>query len=252
MTMTLVRVPLTLAAAFAFHVSMSPPWTSDADTPGDRRIAIRTTARLIAATLTKGFYWASALADTLVLLAPIRPSTWELDRSFGPPLFLSLHFSFPLPLATVAGMTLALAGAFLRYAAYDALGQFYACRNRGPGPCVPVVLRGAQRGHAHALITIGPYALVRHPGYAGLALCTMGLVMLQLDALKASDLAPWGVIVERVSFGMRHVALVCAILATGGAVRRIPDEERMLRARFKGEWEVWAERVRYKLVPGVY
>ena len=189
-------------------------------------------------------------------IAWIRPTTWGLDgldRSLGLPLFFSLSFPppFPLPLATIAGTTLALAGAFLRYTAYDALGQFYACRNRGPGPCTPVPC-GAQRGHAHALITAGPYATVRHPGYAGLVLCTTGLVVLQLDALKASDLVPWGAVVEWVSVGMRNVALVCAILATVGAMRRIPDEERMLRARFKGEWEAWAERVRYRLVPGVY
>ena len=53
MTMTLVRVPLTLVAAFAFHVAMSPPSTFDPDTPRDRHAAIRATARLIIATLTK-------------------------------------------------------------------------------------------------------------------------------------------------------------------------------------------------------
>ena len=76
-------------------------------------------------------------------------------------------------------------------------------------------------------------------------LCTTGLVVLQV--------ASWGVSKGmEVSAGMRTVALVCAILSTVGAIRRIRDEERALRGRFKGEWEVWAERARYKLVPGVY
>ena len=52
MTVTLVRVPLTLAAALAFHVAMSPPSTSHSDTPGDRR-AVCANARFITTMLTK-------------------------------------------------------------------------------------------------------------------------------------------------------------------------------------------------------
>lgn len=54
MTMTLVRVPLTLAAALAFHVSMSPPLplTSEADTPDDR-CAVCGAARFVTTILTK-------------------------------------------------------------------------------------------------------------------------------------------------------------------------------------------------------
>jgi len=271
MTMTLVRVPLTLAAAVAFHVSMSPPSPSDADTPDDRR-TIYGAARLATAIVTKGLFWASALTDTLIMLAPYVPTSLSTrphisipptetllswirhPTQWGPglclPISLPLLFLPPLPLVAVAGTTLALAGAYLRYAAYNALGQFYACPNRGLGPCVT---RGQPhaRGHAHALITTGPYAFVRHPGYAGLVLCTTGLVVLQLDTLKAHGVGSWSGSGE-VSVGMRTVALVCAILATVGALRRIRDEERALRARFKGEWEAWAGRVPYRLLPGVY
>lgn len=74
--------------------------------------------------------------------------------------------------------------------------------------------------------------------------------MLHLDVHLGSSGVSWGV--GTMSVGMRTVALVCAMLGTVGAIRRIRDEERALRARFKGEWEAWAERVRYRLVPGVY
>ena len=81
-----------------------------------------------------------------------------------------------------------------------------------------------------------------------------GLVALHLDELRvylsSNGVSPWG-IGERVSVWMRSVALVCAILSTLGAVRRIRDEERSLKMRFKGEWVGWAERIQYRLVPGV-
>ncbi|KAF8433688.1 hypothetical protein L210DRAFT_947745, partial [Boletus edulis BED1] len=54
--MSLVRVPLTLAAALAFHVSMSPPSTPHTDMPEDKRTACVTacvTARIITTILTK-------------------------------------------------------------------------------------------------------------------------------------------------------------------------------------------------------
>ncbi|KAG8220625.1 hypothetical protein J3R82DRAFT_2883 [Butyriboletus roseoflavus] len=264
----------TLAAALAFHISMSPPtipipFTPDPDPDtADNRRAIRATARFITAVLTKGLYWASAVTDTLVLLAPYVPAASSpalspLSLSISIPTtsaFLAwirlptsgmghdlpssfpLPFLPPLPLVAIAGTTLAITGALLRRAAYRSLGQFYACPNLGTG-------------HAHALITTGPYAFVRHPGYAGLVLCTTGLVVLHLDALKipmsSSGVSSWG-IAERVSVWMRTLALVCAILSTVGAVWRIRDEERALKARFKGEWEAWAERVQYKLFPGLH
>ena len=60
MTMPLVRVPLTLAAALAFHVAMSPPTArtaSSASGPytedGDRHAKICTAARFATAMLTK-------------------------------------------------------------------------------------------------------------------------------------------------------------------------------------------------------
>lgn len=90
----------------------------------------------------------------------------------------------------------------------------------------------------------------------------MGLVVLHLDLSGVevdSDYgsggvvqSPWGVWKVSMNAGMRSVALVCAMLGTVGAIRRIRVEERGLRARFKGEWEIWAGKVRYRLVPGIY
>jgi len=270
-----VRVPLTLATAFAFHVCVSPPTGAlppprDGSEDGDRRTWIYVTARFIAGVITKGFYWGSAIADILVLLGPhVSTSTRHISiptsvtLPTGP--LLSLVSQPTLSLLTVTGITLALTGALLRTAAYRALGQFYACPP-GPGPCPspcrgpgPYTYRGAR--HAHALITSGPYAFLRHPGYAGLLLSTIGFVMLHLDQVGVglgAGVPRWGIgvivggDVGQVCAMMRTVALTGTLLGAIGAIRRIQYEEQTLRERFKLEWEFWAEIVRYKLVPGVY
>jgi len=232
-----------------------------------------------------------AQSDTFVLLAPHVPSSlsslphipiptaetllaWiknptslSLDSSMFSSLILPSSIT-SLSLATaIAGTTLAIAGAFLRLEAYDALGQFYACPNPGPNACEPGSNRG--KGHVHALIATGPYAFVRHPGYAGLVLCTTGLALSHFGALgiRLCSYGTWSwplswasarvssepaLLAGSVSAGMRSVALACAVLATVAALRRIAGEERALRARFKGEWETWTQVVRYKLVPGIY
>ncbi|KAG9310497.1 hypothetical protein JVU11DRAFT_9643 [Chiua virens] len=206
MSSPLVRVPFTLLTAAAFHVSMSPPTapstplTSHAD--ADKRVnkrAICATARFIAILFTKGVYWTSAVGDAFILLAPYLPIATIATPSMFPSTLLS-RISHPtawiptpatiqtallnlshllphphplprLPLLTIAGTTLTLSGALLRSSAFRALGQFYACTNTGPGPCKPTRPSGSKPrgpyGHAHALITTGPYAYVRHPGYAG-------------------------------------------------------------------------------------
>ena len=51
--------------------------------------------------------------------------------------------------------------------------------------------------------------------------------------------------------------LIAIWLAIAGAVvvsllLRIPNEDKLLHTKFGEEWEVWARRVHYKLVPCMY
>jgi protein-S-isoprenylcysteine O-methyltransferase Ste14 len=89
----------------------------------------------------------------------------------------------------------------------------------------PVVRLQSERGHM--LITSGPYALVRHPGYIGISV-----------ALLASGVAlgSW--------LSVLPMMLMVAII-----VRRTALEDRFLQSRLDGYHE-YAKRVRYRLVPG--
>ena len=91
----------------------------------------------------------------------------------------------------------------------------------------PVVRHQADRGHR--LIDTGPYAVVRHPGYTGVAIVCLS---------SGVALGSWGAGLFTVAF----LALV---------IRRIPLEERMLLTDLQG-YEDYARRVPYRLFPGIW
>jgi protein-S-isoprenylcysteine O-methyltransferase Ste14 len=86
-----------------------------------------------------------------------------------------------------------------------------------------------QSDRGHYVIDTGPYARVRHPGYAG---------MIPSMPFSALALGSW------LSFGISlvYVALI---------LRRVRFEDAFLQANLKGYAE-YAQRVRYRLLPGVW
>lgn len=91
----------------------------------------------------------------------------------------------------------------------------------------PVVAVQTDRGHR--VIDTGPYARVRHPMYLGVLVYVLALTLL-LGSL-------WG--------------LLPAAVAAGLVVVRARLEEGMLRRELAG-YEEYAQRVRWRLVPGVW
>ena len=92
---------------------------------------------------------------------------------------------------------------------------------------VPVVRVQPERGHR--VVDAGPYAQVRHPGYAGMAIAGPAIAL---------ALGSWS-------------ALAPALAASWLFLRRAAHEDRFLRANLEG-YEAYAGRVRYRLVPGVW
>ena len=92
---------------------------------------------------------------------------------------------------------------------------------------LPVVRIQSERGHQ--VVASGPYARVRHPGYAGMVLMAPG---------TALALGSWW-------------ALAPALLLSFLFLRRTAHEDRFLREQLTG-YDVYAARVRYRLVPGVW
>jgi protein-S-isoprenylcysteine O-methyltransferase Ste14 len=86
-----------------------------------------------------------------------------------------------------------------------------------------------QDDRGHRVIDQGPYARVRHPGYAG---------MIPAVPFSALALGSW-------------VSLAIAVVYSGLILRRVLFEDRFLHANLHG-YEAYARRVRYRLVPAVW
>lgn len=86
-----------------------------------------------------------------------------------------------------------------------------------------------QTDRGHHVIDTGPYAHVRHPGYAG---------MLPSMPFSALALGSWA-------------AFAISLVYVGMMVRRVLFEDAYLREHLAGYRE-YAQRVRYRLLPGVW
>jgi protein-S-isoprenylcysteine O-methyltransferase Ste14 len=86
-----------------------------------------------------------------------------------------------------------------------------------------------QEDRGQEVVTTGPYRIVRHPSYAGAILASFALPVM-LDAL-------WSLIPA--------MAMVVALVVRTGL------EDQMLRTELEG-YTSYAERTRYRLLPGVW
>ena len=136
---------------------------------------------------------------------------------FVPPLDLRFGWSPPLPLW---GQLAALALSLLGY-----LGAVWAMAHNKFFSKIAYV----QKDRGHTVATGGPYGIVRHPGYT-----TMSLMMLATPLALGS---PWSLI----------PAGICVL----AVVVRTVFEDRMLHEELDGYRE-YAQRVRYRLLPGVW
>lgn len=139
-----------------------------------------------------------ALAAGLVLVAIVVALGVLIERTSGGRLWSA-------PAATALGLALVALGAGLHAWARAALGATWA----------PVATPGAD------LVVRGPYARLRHPAYAGLALMALGSVLAHAS----------------VAVGAAAAGLVA------GLVMKARLEDRRLAARFGERWRRWAAAV---------
>ena len=163
------------------------------------------------------------------LSAPLLSRLFRLPS--GSPAHLSLSPTFLL------GFLLLLVGGALRHLCYATLGRFFTYQ------------LGLFKGHK--LVTWGPYAVVRHPSYTAFVLATAGLIAVLFG--PGSYLYESGALRESrwvLAGAVLWVLWVLCIVAT--LIGRMENEDRVLRKEFRKEWEEWARKTPYRLVPYLY
>ena len=102
----------------------------------------------------------------------------------------------------------------------------------------------------HQLVKTGPYSMVRHPSYAAVVALEVGILFWYLahgSWLRESGLL--GTAIGKVFFGFFAIMTLVIRVAL---LKRAVVEDALLKKRFGKEWEEWARKVPYAIVPGVY
>jgi protein-S-isoprenylcysteine O-methyltransferase Ste14 len=256
--MSLFKVPLILSYATALHVSLTPPSTLSRNevvhnTSNERTLHLHTKYWLpfekvlncssivtifIDELCPQSFYWGISLAEIAIIASRAAGSSVlpnMIQHAVGP--LLGRIQDTPMTSPFLSGTALVVTGGLIRWWCFRILGPFFTFE------------LSVRKGHQ--LVTTGPYAVVRHPSYAGGMLQLIGVLILYgsrtswlrdsgiLDTIPALQLVVLIWVVEKVT---RMVILPL----------RVSQEDKLMKAHFGDEWKRWAKVVRYRLIPGIY
>ncbi|KAG6852720.1 hypothetical protein C0991_009584 [Blastosporella zonata] len=183
-------------------------------------------------------FWLAAAAETAAILSAEGFIPWPGVASRILKIFMprgSGHGLCLTPLA-MTGTLLTVVGYLLRLKCFRTLKELFTFE---------ITVR-----ENHKLITSGPYSLVRHPAYTGSVMIYFGLCC--WFASRGSWLRESGILdmVAMKAFVSTFVVIYSKLILS--IVQRIPEEDRLMKSSFGKEWEEWARRVRYRLIPGIY
>lgn len=177
--------------------------------------------------------------ETCLLLCEAFPALGRLPMTSsvlnlipgGPSQITKLHTTS----STVLGALLLCAGAYLRRECFRRLGRQFTFE------------LSIQKDHR--LVTDGPYAFVRHPGYSALVTQTVGLLLcIAGPGSWWREFASHTLQGKVLGVGVGLLIAVC--LACG--IDRTYKEDRMLRELFEEKWVDWAQRTKYRMVPFLF
>lgn len=152
---------------------------------------------------------------------------------------LNSNYANRLRITTVGilGAALWLIGGVLRIRTYKNLGRFFRYEI------------SIQKNHE--LIKVGPYAYVRHPSYTGQTLVIVGWLM--WNCASGSWLRESGALDLTAGKAVLGIYLATTLFYSEFVtLTRMSKEDEALRKRFGKEWEEWAKKVPYALIPGIY
>ncbi|KAJ7775698.1 hypothetical protein DFH07DRAFT_912221 [Mycena maculata] len=236
--MAFLKIVCIVATTLGLHVASTSP--NPPLRPSERTITPTSMECILVSPSFRGaqklLYWVAALAESALVVAQLNPrstpSQWVIATLALGGGRLTTCLSAPLAL----GFLLISGGALLRLQCYRVLGRHFTFET------------GIVRGHR--LVTTGPYATVRHPSYTGAILAYLGLLCYYGS--------PGSWLVECVAKGSTAGTVFCGAyagvmsLVVSGLLSRISKEDAGLKREFGAEWDLYAARVPYVLIPGMY
>lgn len=256
LTTPLLKVPLLVSAAVCGHQGMKPPTPPPRpkeETKYNRSdyLSNNNTGMLMGAHILRVSYAAPsrfhlrlscsqlsvgglALAEVAIILAQRFRSPLS-DHVLA--LLWPVHALPPsLTRTTLVGAALTLTGGLLRIWCHRILGRHFTWQL--------AVLDD------HSLITEGPYAIVRHPGYTAFAMLTVGEILMTYSAGSYfAEAGLWKTVFGKIWGGF---VVGWLIFVTGNLFARVPKEDATLRKEFGAQWDAWARRTPYRILPFVY
>ncbi|KIM45398.1 hypothetical protein M413DRAFT_65928 [Hebeloma cylindrosporum] len=180
--------------------------------------------------------WSATLAEIAVILAsqnPILPLSRKVLSRLGPgPGWREIRPTLSFFLGTL----MTALGGYVRWACYRALGRLFTFE---------MSIRDN-----HELVTDGPYGWVRHPAYTGILLIVGGVVL--WHATEGSWARECGVFQTNIGKAVAFAYVLLVTTINTGLISRMAMEDAALRMTFGPEWDDWAGRIRYKLIPLIY
>ncbi|KZT64372.1 hypothetical protein DAEQUDRAFT_678690 [Daedalea quercina L-15889] len=240
--MSLVKLPFLLSGFVAAYTLQTPP---QARVPAHKREKdvgllewfVSASASFNVAVI-KGFTSIPPLIEAAVILAsrfqsyPLSQWILRVFTRNHPGLVRKLVLSPTFLAACAVG---AVAGV-LRYQCYRTLGRFFTYE--------------LAIHNGHRLVTEGLYRYVRHPSYTAWIAGTVGVGLMSLTP------GSWVRECDLLDTQGGKVALVAGILwvvyGAVGLMVRTSTEDRMMKKEFGDEWEVYAQRVTYRMIPCVF
>lgn len=184
-----------------------------------------------------GLYWTGALAEIAAIIARRVDSSKVPQFLQAPSEALSALTDVPITSSFLVGSGLVISGGFIRWLCYRTLGRYFT------------FLLSVRQDHR--LITTGPYAIVRHPSYTGMMMLCIGNIILHGSPKSWLGASGISARIPGVSLVVKAGIALCTAVNLALLIRT-KREDKMMQSAFGEEWEAWARRVKYRIIPGVY
>jgi protein-S-isoprenylcysteine O-methyltransferase Ste14 len=256
----LAKVPLLLISAALVRPALTPPQPPPKDDETEKYSGVRdpypwfvafitveltkvsTSSSIVLqdANLTrtaKALCWINAVCESSVILAKTL-SSYPLSQSILSNIVFIPGGAENVGVTTLwlAGCLLVISGSLIRLTCYQALGKNFTWQ-----------LTVKQD---HVLVTDGLYSIVRHPAYLGSTTIYAGMVLLLFGPGSwFYECIGWDHIASRV---LTAYYVVLVFLVPNTLWSRATKEDEVLHKEFGQQWETWAKKTPYRVVPHIF